>query len=83
VVEFRLTFAIIISGPSPVVVSARVDHTRFNSVISSSIVLFGDEVLSIERNGEEDDGLPDRVVHDVLDHLARHQVIVLIMRLTL
>jgi len=50
VVEIRLTFAILISGPGPVVVSTGVDHTTSNSVTSSSDILLGDEVLSVERD---------------------------------
>lgn len=83
VVEIRLTVAISISGPGPVVVSSWVDHTSSNSVTSSSYVLLRDEVLSVEGNDKEDDGLPDRVVHNVLDHLAGNEVIILVLRLTL
>lgn len=82
-VEVRLTVAISISGPGPVVVSSGVDHTSSNSVTSSSDISLGDEVLSVEGNDKEDDGLPDRVVHDVLDHLAGNEVIVFVLRLTL
>jgi hypothetical protein len=50
--------------------------------VSSGNVPFRDDEFSPEGNGKEDDRLPDGVPHDVLDHLARDEVIVLVLRLT-
>lgn len=49
--------------------------------MSSSDVALRDNEFSVEADDHEDDGLPDGVVHDVLDHLAGNKVIVLVLRL--
>jgi len=50
--------------------------------MSSGDVPFRDDEFSPESNSKEDDRLPDGVPHDVLNHLARDEVIVLVLRLT-
>jgi len=72
----------VFSFPVPGLGSTGVDEGLFNAVMSSGDVPFRDDEFSPESNSKEDDRLPDGVPHDVLNHLARDEVIVLVLRLT-
>jgi hypothetical protein len=48
--------------------------------MSSSNVAFGDDEFSKEGNDTKNNGLPDGVVHNVLNHLTGNEIIILFLR---
>lgn len=57
----------------PVVEPARHDEVAVPRLV---VGVFGDELLACEHDREDDDGLVERHEEDVLDHLARDDVLV-------
>lgn len=73
-VKRRLTF------PDPSLISTRIHIRRISFVMSSSNVAFGDDEFSKEGNDTKNNGLPDGVVHNVLNHLTGNEIIILFLR---
>lgn len=72
-----------LSGPGPVKGTSGINVRNIRSVVSSSEMRLVNNALTPEGNDAQNDGLPDRLVHDVLDHSARDKVISSFLRATL
>jgi len=75
-IKRRLTFPF----PDPSLISTRIHKRRISFVMSSSNVAFGDDEFSKEGNDTKNNGLPDGVVHNVLNHLTGNEIIILFLR---
>jgi len=73
----------ILTFPNPGLLSTGVDVGALGVIVSSGDVRLRDKEFSPEADDAKDDGLPDGVPHNVLNHLARDEVIVLVLRFTL
>jgi len=73
----------LLSNPGPVESTSGIDVGRIRSVVSSSEMRLVDNIFTKECNDAQNDGLIDRLVHDVLDHSARDEVISSFLRVTL
>lgn len=71
-----------LSSPGPVKGTSGINVRRVRPVVSSSEMRLVDNALTPEGNDAQNDGLPDRLVHDVLDHSARDEVISSFLRAT-
>jgi len=70
----------LLTVPDPSLISTRVHIRRISFVMSSSNVAFGDDEFSKEGNDTKNNGLPDGVVHNVLNHLTGNEIIILFLR---